>query len=150
MKHLHRHLKPQELERYAFMWSEARLVVAAIALLIGGVPPIYLIAPPAMFDIARTGLFVAWILSGITSLYLFFLWWQGGQKVFGKRDRKDMVAFLVLVVSGVNLGLTAVLGSNYGMSILSGRFVFFVTAVVYLLAAYHLYARWKSHGGKLF
>lgn len=150
MHQLHKHLKPQDMERYAFIWSEARLVVAAVALLIGGVPPIYLIAPPMLFGIARGGLIAAWILSGLASLYLFYHWWQGGQKVFGKKDPKDTVAFLVMVVSGINLSLVAITGTNFGMSILSGRLVFFVTAAAYLFVAFHLYARWKSHGRKLF
>jgi hypothetical protein len=33
---LQEHSRPDALERYSFLWSEARLVVAAVALLIGG------------------------------------------------------------------------------------------------------------------
>ena len=141
---------PHDLERYSFLWSEVRLLVAAVALLIGGVPPIYLIAPSGLFGIARMGLIACWIISGLTSLYLFYRWWQGGQKVFGKKDAKDTIAFLVLILSGLNLGLVPILGKNIGMSILSGRLVFLATAAVYLYVAYHLYSRWKSNGEKLF
>lgn len=142
--------RPAALEKYAFWWSEARLIVAAVALLIGGVPPIYPIAPPSLFDIARTGLLAAWVISGIASLYLLYRWWNSGQKVFGKKDPKDIIAFLVMIISGINLGLVAVVGKNIGMSISPGRFVLFATAAMYLVVAYHLYARWKSHGEKLF
>ena len=141
---------PQNLERYSFLWSEVRLLVAAVALLIGGVPPIYLIAPASLFSVARMGLIACWIISGLTSLYLLFRWWQSGQKVFGRKDAKDMIAFLVLAISGVNLGVAGILSKNIGMSILSGRLVFLITAAVYLLVAYHLYSRWKSNGEHLF
>ncbi len=141
---------PKDLERYSFLWSEARLLIGAVALLIGGVPPLYLIAPTSLFATARFGLIVCWIISGLTALYLLFQWWKNGQKVFGKKDVKDTIAFLVLVLSGINLGLTGVLGKNIGMTILSGRFVFFITAAVYLYVAYHLYSRWKAHGERLF
>ena len=141
---------PKDLERYSFLWSEARLIVAAVALLIGGVPPIYLIAPASLFAAARFGLIMCWIISGLASLYLLYRWWKSEQKVFGKKDPKDTVTFLVLVLSGINLGLAGVLSKNIGMTLASGRFVFFITAAVYLFAAYHLYSRWKANGEKLF
>jgi integral membrane sensor domain MASE1 len=147
---INHHTHPKRLERYAFMWSEVRLVIAAVALLIGGVPPIYLIAPPALFSIARTGLLACWIISGIASLYLLYRWWAGGQKLFGKKNPKDSIAFLLMVLTGINLGLAGVLSKNIGMTILSGRVVFFITAAVYLFVAYHLYNRWKASGEKLF
>ena len=142
--------KPHDLERYSFLWSEARLLVAAVAMLIGGVPPIYLVAPASLFGIARMGLIVCWIISGLTALYLLYRWWKGGQRVFGSKNPQDMIAFLVLVLSGINLGLTGVLSKNIGMTILHGRFVFLVTSALYLWVAYHLYSRWKSHGESLF
>lgn len=147
---LHHHTRPDALERYAFLWSEARLLIAALAFLIGGVPPIYLIAPSSLFAIARTGLLACWIISGIASLYLLYRWWVGGQKVFGKKDPKDTIAFLLMALSGINLGLAGLLSKNIGMTILSGRLVFFVTAAAYLFIAYHLYNRWKASGEKLF
>ena len=137
---------PRELERYSFLWSEVRLLVAAIALIIGGVPPIYLVAPPSLFGVARLGLIVCWIVSGLASLYLLYRWWNNGQKVFGKKDNHDLVAFLVLVISGINLGLAGLLGRNIGMSVLSGRLIFLLAAAVYLYVAYYLYTRWKASG----
>ena len=137
-------------ERYGFLWSEVRLVIAAVALLIGGVPPIYLIAPPSLLGIARLGLVICWIISGLIALYLMYQWHLAGHKLFGKKDTKDAVAFVVMGVSGINLGLAGILSKNFGMSIMSGRLVFLLTAAVYIYVAYHLYTRWKAHGERLF
>ena len=141
---------PHELERYSFVWSEVRLIVAAIALFLGGVPPIYLIAPSSLFGLARSGLVICWIISGITSLYLLYRWHVARHTLFGKKDTKDTFAFLVLAVSGINLGLVALLGRNIGMSIASGKVVFLVTGVVYLVCAIYLYQRWNKSGQKIF
>jgi len=139
-------MNPKQLEIYSFWWSEVRLVIAAVALFIGGVPPIYLLAPPAMFGMARLGLVICWIISGIAAGYLLYRWYDGGQKIFGGKDHKDTLAFLVMVVSGLNLGFTGVFGRNIGMSIASGRLVFIVVAIIYLVAAWHLWSRYKKHG----
>ena len=141
---------PRELQRYSFLWSEARLIVAALALLIGGVPPIYIIAPPALFGIARLGLLICWIISGLAALYLLYQWHLAGHKLFGKKDTKDAVAYMVLGFSGLNLGLAAILNKNIGMYIAHGRLVFIITAAVYIWAVYHLYTRWKAHDEKFF
>ena len=141
---------PANVERYTFLWSEARLVVAAVALLIGGVPPVYLMSPPALFGIVRLGLIACWIISGVASAYLLYRWYNGGQKVFGGKDGKDTIAFLVLAISGINLGLAGILGKNIGMSILSGRGLFFIVALVYLASAIYLHRRWSASGQKLF
>lgn len=144
------HTQPNKLERYSFIWSEARLIIAALAMLIGGASPIYLIAPASLFNLTQTGLTIAWLISGVSALYLLYRWYTNGMKVFGGNDMKDTVAFLAMVVSGLNLGLVPLLGKNIGMSILSGRPVFFVSGVIYLVVAYYLYKRWKSHGERLF
>lgn len=139
-----------QLERYAFLWSEVRLVIAGIALLIGGVPPIYLIAPTGVFGLARLGLVVCWIISGVAAAYLGWRWYDKGMVIFGGKDSKDSVAFAVMVITGLNLGLTGVLGQNIGMSIIGGKVVFFVAGLVYLYVAYHLYNCWKKNGGHVF
>ena len=147
---INQHTQPDKLERYSFIWSEARLVIAAFALLIGGAPPIYLIAPASLFSLTQTGLTIAWLISGVSALYLLYRWYNNQMKVFGGNDTKDTIAFAVMVVSGLNLGLVSIIGKNIGMSILSGRAVFFVAGVIYLAVAYYLYNRWKSRGEKLF
>jgi uncharacterized membrane protein YuzA (DUF378 family) len=144
--------KPHNLERNSFLWSEVRLIIAAVALFMGGVPPIYFIVPMtySFFGIVRLGLTLAWIISGAASCYLLYGWSNHGQKLFGKKDQLDMIAFLVSVVSGINLGLAGILGHNIGMMIASGGAIFSLVGVVYIASAYQLYSRWKAHGERLF
>ena len=142
---------PRELETYAFLWSEVKLLVAAVALLIGGYPPIFLLLPiSATYGFVSLGLKLAWIISGVAAAYLAYRWYTGGQKLFGGNDTKDKAAFAVLVVSGINLGLTGILGQNIGMSISSNYAVFVVVALAYLGSAVYLFQRWSSHGKKIF
>src|SRR4051812_7872510 len=97
-------MRPQDIALYSFWWSEARLLIAAVALLLGGVPPIYLLAPPSLFGLARLGLVLCWIVSGLASGYLLYRWYDSGQKLFGHKDHTDTITFLILVISGINLG----------------------------------------------
>lgn len=145
------HTTPGKLEYYSFLWSEARLLVAAVALLLGGIPPILYFLPIApLYGLISVGLKLAWMISGVASGYLLYRWYTGGQKVFGGNERLDTVAFFVSVVSGINLGIVGFLGTNIGMSILNGYPVFVVTALLYVAAAYRLYQRWNASGKKLF
>ena len=143
------HTHPDSLERYSFWWSEARLLVAAVALFVGGVPPIFLITPYPLLGIAVMGLKIAWLISGLASVYLIYRWYNGG-KVFGGKDITDVLAFWVMVISGVNLGLTGILGQNPGMTISSGRTIFFVVGIIYVVTAAYLYRRWSAYGKKMF
>jgi uncharacterized membrane protein YuzA (DUF378 family) len=142
-------MNPKQLETYSFWWSEVRLVVAALALLIGGVPPILLIAPSSMYAFTALGLKLAWIVSGLASAYLLYRWYHNGQRVFGGKDHQDTLAFLVMTISGINLGLAGIFGKNLGMNIMSGKIVFLIVGLIYLYVAYHLYTRWNKHN-KLF
>jgi len=144
------HAQPDKLEKYSFLWSEVRLIIAAVALLIGGIPPILFLTPVALYGLAAILLKLAWIISGAASAYLLYRWYTGGQKVFGGNDKKDMIAFFVSVVSGLNLGIVGLLGTNIGMSILSNYLVFVITAVIYLVAAGYLFKRWKANGRRVF
>ncbi|MSR76410.1 MAG: hypothetical protein EXS68_02360 [Candidatus Ryanbacteria bacterium] len=144
-------MKPENLEKYSFLWSEARLIIAALALLLGGTPPLYwLLGSSVFYGFIGTILTLSWLISGAASVYLGWRWYTGGQKVFGKKDTRDTVMFFVSVVSGINLGLVGFLGSNIGMRIASGRIVFAITAVLYIVAALHLWTRWNAHGKKVF
>ncbi len=142
--------KPATLEKYSFLWSEARLLIGALALFMGGVPPIYLIATPAIFGLVSSLLTLSWIISGAVALYLLSRWVKGGMKLFGKKDLKDMAAFIVMNVTGLNLGITGVTGFNIGFSLISGYTILAVTGVVYLITAAYLYQRWMKHGKKFF
>lgn len=140
---------PASLEKYAFLWSEARLVIAAVALFIGGYPPILKLAPYALYGLASSLLTVAWIISGIASTYLLFRWYTGTRKLFSGKTQLDAVAFFVSIVSGINLGLTGILGTNIGMTISSNYTVFILVGILYLASATHLYKRWNISGKKM-
>lgn len=144
------HTTPSMLEKYSFMWSEARLVVAALALFLGGVPPLYyFLKIPALYGLERSLLQLAWIISGLASAYLLYRW-SKVKTVFGGKNQLDFGAFFVMVVSGINLGLTGILGSNIGMSISSNRGLFLIVGLLYLASLYHLNKRWKENGNKIF
>jgi len=145
------HSKPDNLEKYSFLWSEARLIIAAAALFLGGVPPIFLLATgPAVLGIASLLLKLSWIISGFAAGYLAYRWYESGQMLFGKKDTKDTAAFLVSVVSGFNLGITGLIGKNIGMSISSNHLVFDLVALLYLASAVYLFWRWNAAGKRLF
>lgn len=141
------HTTPERLEKYSFFWSEARLVVAAVALFLGGVPPILLIIP---IPLVKAGLTICWVISGGVSAYLAYRWYTSGQKVFGGKNKLDLAAFFVNVVTGFNLGIAGLLGINIGMTISSNKIVFILAGLVYLATAYLLWNRWSKSGKKLF
>jgi len=142
-------MTPQKLEFYSFWWSEARLVIAAIALIIGGTPPVTVILPFSL-PLIGVGLVLAWIISGAVSLYLVYRWLGHGQHIFGGKKPLDLIAFAIMVLSGINLGLAGLIGTNIGMSITMSYIVFLITALAYLWSAYHLYTRYEAQGRKLF
>ena len=143
-----KHTHPDQLEKYAFLWSEARLPIAAVALFLGGVSPIIKIFAYSNFISALLSL--SWIISGVASVYLLYMWYTKGMKLFGGTDHRDAGAFFISVVSGINLGLVGILGINIGMSISSNSLVFFIVGIVYLVSALHLFMRWNESGKKLF
>ncbi len=128
------------------------MLVAAVALFVGGVPVVYFIYPTG----ATVGLFaalltIAWIASGITAGYLAYRWFKGGKRIFGKSDKVDLVAFLVSVVSGINLGIVGLGGQNIGMTFVSGnKVLFFITGAAYVWSAWQLWKGWKGYGKKVF
>lgn len=140
-------MRTSDLDRYSFIWSELRLLLAALALFQGGVPVIYLMLPKALISQVQIVLICAWIMSGLASGYLLYRWYQNGKVLFGRRDRTDAIAFLVLALSGLNLGFAGVTGANIGMGILSGRLVFIITGILYIYSAWHLWMHSKSRGG---
>ena len=142
---------PDKLERWSFLWSEARLVIAAVTLLLGGVPVLRFLLPiQALSGLVGLVLTLTWILSGVTSSYLLYRWTKNDRMLFQGKERRDTISFLVSVISGLNLGITGLLGTNIGMSIASGRLVFAAVALIYLWVAVHLYRRWKASGEKVF
>jgi len=89
-------------------------------------------------------------------LYLLYSWNKAGRKVFGGTDKKDVIAFFVLIVSGLNLGLVPLLNSNIGMGIFRGSesgslpIFFLIGGVIYIIALIYLFGRWKGNGERLF
>lgn len=136
---------------YAFWWTETRLVVAAAALFIGGTPPVYWFFSLVGLEglpLVSTGLTFAWIISGAVAAYLLWRWHRNKMMLFGVKKQLDRVAFLIAQVSGLNLGLVGLIGTNIGMSITSSYAMFIVVGLAYLWSAYHLHTEWKSFGGK--
>lgn len=146
-----KHTYPDKLERCSFIWSEARLIIAAAALFLGGIPPVIKFLPILQFyGLASSLLTLAWIISGLAAGYLLYRWYNAQQTVFGGKDMKDTAAFFVMVVSGLNLGIAGLLGTNIGMRISMNKVVFIIVGLLYLVAAYHLYTRFKARGEKVF
>lgn len=146
-------LEPANLEKYSFWWTEARLIIAAVALFIGGTPPFYVILSNiglGSLPLVGVLLTLSWIITGVVSVYLAYRWWVGGQVLFGGKSTIDLAAFGVAVVSGLNLGVVGLIGQNIGMSITTNYAVFIVVGFIYLAAAYQLYRQWQSHGQKMF
>lgn len=134
-----------------FFWSEIRLVIAAMALFLGGVPPVWLVVKsPALFGIVSPLLTLCWIISGLAAVYLLYRWYQNKQVLFGGKALNDTVAFFVAVVSGVNLGMAGLIRQNIGMAISSNKAVFIVVGLFYLASAGFLYKRWTDSGNKIF
>ncbi len=147
------HGTPEKLERYAFLWSLARMVIAAVSLLIGGVPAIVILFGHShmMYGGALWSLLnFAWIISGIAAVYLVYRWNQAGRTVFGGTDQKDTIAFLVMAVSGINLGFAGLGTKNIGMSIFHGDLFYLVGGIIYLVTTWYLFTRWKACGETLF
>lgn len=144
-------MHPDRLERYAFLWSELRLLFAAVALLIGGKPVLLALPLPfGLFGFMWNILHFTWIISGIAVGYLCYRWLQCGKRLFGKQEKIDRNAFLFLVVTGINLGLTGLFGTNIGMSLVTSKAIYFLAGVVYLLVAAYLWKRWKEMGQIMF
>ena len=139
------------LDRYTFLWSQARLLLGALALLLGGVPPVlFLVRVPALFAVVAPFLKLAWIVSGVASAYLLYRWNAKRHVLFGGKAQKDTIAFFVSIVTGLNLGVTGLFGKNIGMSITSSKLIFVIAAIIYLGAAFYLFKRWRSAGGNIF
>lgn len=147
---LKEHTKPENLEKYSFLWSELRLLIAAIALFLGGYPPVLEFTPYSLYSPVSSLLTVCWIISGLASAYLIYQWHRGGKTVFGGKDQKDVIAFFIMIVTGFNLGFAGLFGTNIGMQISSNQLVFYIVGALYILTAAYLFNRWKASGKKVF
>ncbi len=141
------HTTPEKLEKYAFLWSEVRLVVAALALFLGGIPPVTFLPLPS--GLVGTLLGLSWIISGLAVGYLAFNWLKS-KMLFGAKEKLDMYAFFVMIVSGLNLGIAGLFRTNIGLNITSAKLFLWIVGALYLASAYHLYRRWKAHNERVF
>src|SRR3989344_7038268 len=120
-------MNQNKLDKYSFLWSEVRLLIAAVALFIGGIPPVFvIIRVPALYGIITPLLTLAWIISGLASGYLLYRWLANHKMLFGGKARNDKIAFLISIISGLNLGLTGLIRINIGMTLLSGYLIFII------------------------
>lgn len=141
----------QKLEKYSFLWSEARLLIAALALFMGGVPPVLVLLPaPSLYGLVSSLLNLAWIISGLASAYLLYRWYSGKNLLFGGKEGLDTATFLVSIVSGINLGLAGLFRRNIGMSISSNRLIFVIVGLIYIASSLYLFKRWNGYGKKIF
>ena len=147
---INEHTSPEKLERYAFLWSIARMVIAAFSLFFGAMPIIYRLGSSSSFS---SILPLLWLISGASAAYLLYLWHNAGHSLRAGNDNKSRAAFLIMIISGLNLGLAAV-GSNLGMNLVwdmpIADILFKVTAILYLLVAHYLFTQWKANGERLF
>lgn len=141
--------QPERLIRYSFQWSQLRLLIASLALFIGGRPPIFLIFNGSIAGVVWFLLQLCWIISGLASLYLLYQWNKNGQKLFGATLQNDRVAFFISIISGINLGLAALIG-NIGMRISTNYLIFVIVGTLYIVSALYLQKRWKQSGEKIF
>lgn len=152
--------QPEQLERYSFLWSEVRLIIAAISLFLGGVPVAYLLfCTPSLCRAISLLVSLSWIVSGVAAGYLLYRWFAGKRILFGGKKLLDTAAFLVSVVSGINLGLAGILRKNIGMELISSPlkyynagppFIFVVVGLIYLASAFYLFWRWTVSGRRIF
>jgi len=141
-------MKPHELEKWSFYWSEGRLLIAAVALLLNGTPPVYLLLPASAVTMLLLKL--SWLISGIASLYIAYRWYTAKHDLFGRKEAIDSVALFIMVVTGLNLGFAGLTQSNIGMSITSNYVIYFLAAALYLWTALYLWKRWNKAGRRLF
>jgi hypothetical protein len=149
----HKYLEEKSLERWSFLWSEVRLLIAAVALFIGGVPPLLYMAvnAPELAETLVLVLKVSYLISGVTAAYLLYRWVVGGRVLLGRKNNMlDTVAFLVMTVSGINLGLVPLIGKNIGLSYVTNPMVLVVVAVIYIATAIYMFQRWQKHNDRLF
>ena len=140
-------MKSHDLEKYAFMWNQARLVVAALSLIFGGFPLIYRLFSTST-PLVGPILTLFWIVSGVSAAYLLYLFVQGGKRLWGGKNRTDLIAFAIAVGSGLHLGITGLTGMNIGMRVLPYGvlpLIMLVAGAAYLWAAFYLYKKQKAN-----
>lgn len=147
------HTTPEKLLHYSFLWSLLSILFTAFTLFLGASPVIFKIIPSSfssLFSLVSSLLAASWIISGLAAGYLLYRWNTGGKMVFGGKKRHDLVAFFILVVTGLNLGFAGLFGSNIALSIITSSLLLKLGGVMYLVIVGYLFNRWSESGKKLF
>lgn len=148
---INEHTTPQKLEKYSFFWSIVRMFIAALSLLIGGYPIVWKLFPiSGMYRPILTLLMLCWVISGVAAGYLLYRWYKNNMMIFGGKNITDRVAFLILAMTGINLGVTGLIRQNIGMQIFHNSGIWTLAGIVYIITAVYLLNRWKNFGRKMF
>jgi uncharacterized membrane protein YuzA (DUF378 family) len=146
--------QPDSLEKWSFLWSIVRMCSGTVSFLLGGFPFLQWLLPAGspfvLFRIVGGFITLTWIISGVVTGYLLYRWFTAGKMLFGQKNRLDLVAFAVLIVSGINTGLAGLISWNIGLSILRFYPMLVVAALIDISAAGYLLWKWNKSGRKLF
>ena len=142
------HTSSSSLERYSFYVLLALLVFSAVALFLGGRPPITLITGSS--SVVWQLLSLGWLLSGVSAGYLAYQWAQNKKQLFGRSDIEDTLAFVFMIAAGLNLGITGATGVNIFLDLFMGRLSYIVTGVLCIGVAGYLYKQWQKNDDALF
>lgn len=137
-------LKQKSLLEWAFCWNQARLVIAGATLVLAKKSPILTyFSIPLITPLAGTFMSLAWVFSGLVAIYLIYTWNQSGKTIFGGKEKKDVIAFWIATITGINLGVAAIF-TNIGFMITPDFLstpVMILAGLVYFWTAYHLHSR---------
>lgn len=137
------YLDSVRLDRLAIWWSLVRMVLVASVLLFGAVP--------LLGQLVFLSPFVPWlwVVSGLFSVYLGYRWFVSDMKLVSHNDLLSTLSFLLVILSGLNLGLAS-FSQNFGMflveDVLMSDFIVKAVGVLYLLVAGYLYRQWSESG----
>jgi hypothetical protein len=135
-------VQQRSLVEWAFMWNQARLIIAGITLVIAQQVPV-LVYLPVLGRLASSFMVLAWLISGVAAVYLIYNWYTSGKTVFGGNDTKDVIAFWVATISGVHLGLAAIY-TNIGFAVTPDFLIvpaMILAGLAYFWSAYRLHSR---------
>jgi hypothetical protein len=137
-------LKRKSLLEWAFAWNQARLIIAGATLILAKKSPILTyFGIPLVTPLAGTLMPLAWLLSGVVSVYLIYVWYNSGQTVFGGKEKIDLIAFWVATITGINLGFAAI-STNVGFAITPAFLstpAMILAGLLYFWTAYHMHSR---------
>jgi hypothetical protein len=137
-------LKQNSPLEWAFLWNQARLLIAGATLVLAKQSPILTyLSIPVITPLAGTFMSIAWLISGLVAGYLIWHWYHSERTYFGGKETIDQVAFWVATITGVHLGIAAIF-TNIGFALTPDFLstpVMIATGLLYFWSAYHLHKR---------